>query len=818
MRVPFISLVIEHIGQHIRQHIGGLVGVLVVVGSLSAGGPSAQTAGIQAAAAPAAPERALIDRYCVTCHNSKRLTAGLALDQLDITNLGGRAATWEKVAAKLRSGSMPPAGMPRPDVGTYAALASWLEAGLDRAATANPNPGRSALHRLNRAEYTNAVRDVLALDVDGRSLLPEDDSGYGFDNVADVLSVSPVLLERYMSAAAKISRLAVGDPATRPSLQTYRLRSTLLQIDRMSEQLPFGSRGGMAVSHYFPVDGEYLVKIRLQRTHSAQIRGLGEPNEIEMRLDRARIKTFTVGGAGPRDPWSSVPSASSYEQTADEGLEVRLTVKAGTHSLGVSFPTKSGVPEGALEPRFSVGTYEYAGDRDAPMSVDSVQIGGPYNPQKPEATPSRQRVFVCSPTGHGDEEACARRILSTLARRAYRRPVVPDDVEALLVQYRSGRAKGSFDAGIELAIRALLVDPDFLFRVERDPAEIARGQAYRVPDLELASRLAFFLWSSVPDDELIDLAARRKLREPGVQEQQVSRMLRDPRSGALVSNFAGQWLHLRNLRTVAPDPDTFPDFDENLREALQRETELFVGSQLHEDRSVVDLLTANYTFVNERLARHYGLAGVYGNHFRRVAFSDSRRGGLLGQGSILTVTSYPNRTSPTLRGKWMLENLLGAPPPPPPANVPALEDAAAGRPASVRERMEAHRKNPVCASCHAQMDPLGLALENFDAIGRWRTTEATTPIDASASLADGSKFDGPVGVRDLLVNRRERFASTVTEKLLTYALGRGLESYDQPAVRQILHDAGPNDYRWSSLVTGIVNSVPFQMRVKGNRE
>ena len=774
--------------------------------------PAAQTTSPQTSGSSS--PRQVLDRYCVTCHNTQRLTAGLALDQLDVSDLGGHAATWEKVAAKLRSGSMPPAGMPRPDRAIYDGLAFWLEAGLDRAAAAHPNPGRSSLHRLNRAEYTNAVRDVLALEIDGRALLPEDDSGYGFDNVADVLSVSPALLERYMSAAAKISRLAVGDPATRPVIQTYRARPTLLQTDRMSEQLPFGSRGGMAVAHYFPLDGEYLVKIRLQRTHSNQIRGLGEPNRIEVRLDRARIQEFTVGGDGPRDPWSAVPSASLYEQTADDGLQIRLAVKAGTHLIGVSFPQKSGVPEGALEPRLSVGTYEYAGDRDSAMSVDSLQVSGPYNPKRPDETPSRARIFICSPTAASDEEACARKILSALARRAFRRPVDPDDIEGLLVYYRAGRGKGSFDEGIELAIRSVLVDPDFLFRVERDPVQRPAGPAHPVSDIELASRLAFFLWSSVPDDELIDLAARRQLREPGVQERQVIRMLRDPRSTALISNFAGQWLHLRNLRTVTPDPDTFPDFDDNLREALQHETELFVESQLREDRSVIDLLTADYTFINERLARHYGLAGIHGNQFRKVTFNDSRRGGLLGQASILTVTSYPNRTSPTLRGKWVLENLLGAPPPPPPPNVPALEDTAAGRPASVRERMELHRKNPVCASCHAQMDPLGLALENFDGIGMWRKSEANGPIDATAVLADGTRFEGLGGVRDLLVSRRERFASTVAEKLMTYALGRGLEYYDQPAIREVLRGAAPNEYRWSSLITGIVKSVPFQMRTK----
>jgi hypothetical protein len=558
-----------------------------------------------------------------------------------------------------------------------------------------------------------------------------------------------------------------------------------------------------------------VIKIRLQRTHANQIRGLGEPNDLEVRLDRQRVAQFTVGGNGPRDPWSAVPSASVYEQTADEGLEVRLAVKAGTRSIGVAFPKKSGVPEGILEPRLSVATYEYAGDRDSPMSVETIQVSGPHGGALAGDTPSRRRIFTCYPAGLDEEERCAARILRALGRRAYRRPITDADLESLRGFYRDGRKKGSFETGIELALRAVLVDPDFLFRAERSSSRAAAVAP--VTDVELASRLSFFLWSSIPDDELLELAIRGELRNPSTLERQVTRMLADSRSRALVANFGGQWLHSRNLRESAPDPEAFPEFDENLREAFQRESELFLGSQLQEDRSVLDLLSANYSFVNERLALHYGIPNVYGSHFRRVTFGDGRRGGLLGQGAILTVTSYPNRTSPTLRGKWVLENILGAPPPAPPPNVPGLEESSSTKPLTVRQRMEEHRKNPVCASCHAPMDPLGLALENFDGIGRWRTSEAEGPVDTSASLPDGSSFDGPGGLRKYLSSRRDRFAAMVAQKLLTYALGRGLEYYDAPDVRQIVREAGPAEYRWSSLVLGIVRSTPFQMRRGGTQ-
>ena len=783
------------------------------------GTPAAVPPARQAApAAPAAVEwqRAFFDQYCVACHNDRTEMAGLSLQTVALDRVGhvaGQVGVWEKVIRKLRSQSMPPAGRRRPDPASYDRVASWLEGAIDEVAAGAPNPGRPVIHRLNRAEYANAIRDLLALDVDERDLLPPDDSGYGFDNIGDVLSLSPSLLDRYMIAAAKISQIAVGDPGLRPAHQTYRMRPTLIQEGRMSDELPFGTRGGMSVRHYFPIDGEYSVKIRLQRTHANQIKGLARPNDIEVRVDRALFTTFTVGGDGVINPWGAVMAASAYEQTADEGLEFSITVPAGSRTIGVTFPEQRGLPEGVLEPRLSSASYEFAGDRDASMAVDSIEISGPYEGERPDATPSRERIFTCEAVGSlAADEACASDILAALARRAFRRPVTGEDVEALLRFYRSGQADGGFDRGIQRALRALLVDPEFLFRIEREPAGVTAGAAYPVTDVELASRLSFFLWSSLPDDELLALAEAGRLSDPETLRGQVGRMLGDPRSAAFVENFAGQWLYLRNLPGVKPDPDAYPEFDDNLREAFRTETELFIDSQLREDRSVVELLTADYTFANERLAEHYGMAGVYGNHFRRVPLAGGLRSGLLGHGSILTATSYPNRTSPTLRGKWVLENLLGAPPPAPPPDVPDLEESDAASPRSVRERLEVHRANPVCASCHAQMDPLGLALEPFDAIGGIRTHDGESAIDASATLPDGSSFEGPHGVRAHLVGQEERFVSALTEKLLTYGLGRGLEDYDAPAVRQIVRRAAPEQYRWSALVNGIVESVPFRMR------
>ncbi len=791
----------------------GLTGWFGLV--LAAGG--AGPAGAQGAPDAVAP-RALLDRYCVACHNDRARQAGLTLESIDAGRVGrvaGEVETWEKVVRKLRGRAMPPPGRPRPAAAAYDAAAAALETALDAAAAADPNPGRPPIHRLNRVEYRNAIRDLLALEIDERALLPPDESGYGFDNVADVLSVSPVLLDRYMAAAGKIGRLALGDAVIRPAVETYTVPYTRWQEGRMSEDLPFGSRGGLAVRHHFPLDGEYVIRLELQRAYGNHIRGLQEPNDVELRLDRARIGRFTVGGDGVRAPWDAVSRPSLYEQTADEGLEVRLDVAAGARLVSAAFVDRAAVAEGVLEPRPGVSSLAYARDRNAAMALGSIEIRGPYGGTTPRDTASRRRVFSCYPETPADEAGCAAEILSTLARRAFRRPVDEADVEPLLALYDEGRREGGFEQGVQFALRGILIDPEFLFRIERDPAGAAPATAYPVTDLELASRLSFFLWSSLPDDALIDLAAAGRLREPGVLETQVARMLDDPRSDAFVDNFFGQWLLLRNMRTVAPDPDAFLDFDENLREAMEQETALFVESQVRGNRGVLDLLRADYTFLNERLARHYGVPNVYGNHFRRVPAAAHGRGGLLGQGSILTATSYPNRTSPTKRGLWVLENLLGAPPPPPPPEVPGLPDAdhpEEARRLSMRERMEVHRISPACASCHVLMDPLGFSLENYDGIGAWRTTEDGAPIDVSSTLPDGSRFAGPAGLRDVLLAAEERFVETVTEKLLTYALGRGVEYHDAPAVRGIARGAAAGGYRWSSMILGVVESTPFQMR------
>ena len=806
-----------------------LVGVIGVSPEARHGSPQLQrTAAVAPAASveragSAVEGRALLDKYCVTCHNQKLRTAGLTLDTVDPANVGAGADVWEKVVRKVRMDAMPPPGRPRPDQAAADAFAAYLETSLDRAAAASPNPGRTeTLHRLNRTEYQNAIRDLLALDVDVTSLLPADEADkHGFDNMAGILSVSPTLLDRYVTAANKISRLAVGLPPSGPVNEVYQLPLNLQQDDRLSEDLPFGSRGGLAVRHHFPVDGEYLIKIRLQTNYVDYIRGIDIAHDIDVRLDGRRVQQFTVGGDAPGKPAPASyegnifgdPAWERYMHEADAGLEIRIPVRAGPHVVAVTFPRELWEADGVLQPRQSGFALAINAVPDGNPAVGSVTISGPYGDGSAGATASRRKIFICQPTRSGDEASCAQTILSTLARRAYRRPVTKREVETLLSFYKLGRAEGTFDAGIQAAIERLLVDPNFVFRIERDPAKAAPGAVYQLTDFELASRLSFFLWSSIPDDELLDLAARGKLRDPKVLEGQVVRLLADGRSKALTDNFVGQWLYLRNIRTVYPDPDVFPEFDDNLRDALQRETELFFESQLREDRSMTELLSANYTFLNERLARHYQIPNVYGNRFRRVTLSDARRGGLLGHGSLLTVTSYPNRTSPVLRGKWLLENFVGNPPPPPPPDVPALPDRGeGGKVASVRERLEQHRKNPACSTCHAPMDPLGFALENFDAIGGWRSTEAGSAIDASGALPNGSKFEGPAELREVLLGQREQFVRTVTEKLMMYALGRGVEYYDLPVIRQITREAAPKDYRWSSIIAGIVKSTPFQMR------
>jgi hypothetical protein len=777
--------------------------------------------------ASASPQRALLDQYCVTCHNQRLRTASLTLDTVAVDDVGGAAQLWEKVLLKIRTGAMPPPSMPRPDKTALDAFASRLETALDRAAAAMPNPGRVAVHRLNQTEYVNAVRDLLGLEVGDRSLVLADDSDeQGFDNIAGVLSLSPALLERYLSAARTISRLAVGDPSIAPAFAMYDVPKSLVQDDWISEDLPFGSRGGVAIHHRFPLDAEYVVRIRLRRQLYDYILGLGRPHQLEVRLDGKLIKTFTVGGEakGKPAPASFVgqipgdPEWEQYMHSADAGLEVRFPAQAGPRVVAVSFKKDTAEPEGVPQPSGgrAVAINEWYGGNP---SVDSVAIGGPYNVAGPGDTPSRRKIFECVPNGASADQPCARKILSTLARRAYRRPVTEEDLQTLLEFYNAGRRRGGFEAGIQSALERILASPDFIFRLESAPTNLAPASVYRLGDVELASRLSFFLWSSLPDDQLLDLAARGKLREPAILQQQVARMLADARSKELAENFVSRWLNVFKLRGATPDPDIFLDFDENLRQAFQRETTLFVESQLRADRSVADLLSANYTFVNERLARHYEIPNVYGERFRRVDFTptdsnSARRGGLLGQGSILTITSYGNRTSPVLRGKWLLEMILGTPPPPPPPDVPPLKEKGENdHPMSVRERLEQHRQNPACAVCHVRMDPLGFALENFDAIGKWRTAEDGVPVDASAVLPDGTKFEGVAGLRNLLLSHREQFVNTFTQKLLTYALGREVEYYDMPAVRKITRDAAAGDYRWSDIILGIVKSVPFQMSI-----
>lgn len=755
---------------------------LALAGLLAAAAIGVVAAGGQAA--PPSVHRATLDKYCVTCHNARLRTASLLLDQADVDRPETGAAIWEKVLRKLRAREMPPAGAPHPDDATYSALTAYLETTLDSAAASHPNPGRPGAYRLNRFQYANSIRDLLGLEIDAASLLPADDSGYGFDNIGDVLTISPVLLEKYLSAAATISRLAIGDVSLAATSTEFSVPPATVQAERESPDLPIGSRGGIVVRHHFPLDAEYVITVRLQRGKDATtIVGMSEPRQLDVRLDGRRIKQFIVGGPGP---------------VTDEGLEVRLAVPAGSHLVAATFAKDTVKPEGVLST---------AGDQAFFEGVGTVSIAGPYGATGPGDTSTRRTVLVCRPQRPADEDACATTIVTTLARRAYRRPIAKDEIPSLMMPYRSGREHGGFEGGIRLALQRILVSPDFLFRVEVDPAGVAPASAYRVSDIELASRLSFFLWSSGPDDELLGLAGRGQLRDRAVLDRQVARLLADPRANTLVSNFVGQWLYLRNMESVLPDPSAFPDFDENLRAALERETDLFFASMIKEDRSLLDLLRADYTFLNERLARHYGIAGVHGTQFRRVTLTDDARRGLLGKGSVLTVTSYPNRTSPTLRGKFILENLLGSPPPPPPPNVPSLNDDKDASQLTMRQRMELHRASPVCASCHVRMDPLGFALENFDGLGRWRTG-----VDASGVLPDGTTIDGPVGLRNVLLAKKDQFVETATERLLTYALGRGVEAYDMPAVRAIVRDAAPNDYRWSSLITGVVHSVPFQMR------
>ena len=782
--------------------VWGSMAVGFVIGSSPAAGQSPSerdTAGV---------ERALLDRYCVVCHNDKAKTANLSLEKLDLTTAGDNPELWEKVVRKLRAGVMPPPGVRRPPLAEYQGLRDWLETEIDRKAAGRLNPGSIGLHRLNRTEYSSVISDLLDLEVDTTTLLPPDDSARGFDNVAGSLTISPTLLEAYTAAAARIARMAVGYWKT-PTESAFIAPGDTSQNEHI-EGLPLGTRGGMLVHHSFPADGEYKFSI--------QNFGLGKyvPGEqLELLIDGERVHLFDYVGVG---------LTQGMQGEADGSLDITIPVKAGTHTVGATFLAANYRPSLDLIRQYERKSLE---NNSIPQlqyypAIGLLRIQGPFHPMRPENSPSMRKVFTCRPSEASEEEACAKDILRTLARRAYRRPPTSGDLERLMSFYQQGRRDGQFEDGVELALRRILASPQFLVRAEKEPASLPAGQPYRVSDLELASRLSFFLWSSIPDDLLISLASQAKLHNPAVLEQQVRRMLVDPRSERLVENFGDQLLYLRNLPATSPDGVFYPNWDDELRKGFRRETELLLESIVREDRSVVDLLTADYTFLNERLARHYGIPHIYGSEFRRVALGpelDYRRG-LLGQGSFLSVTWVQNfRTSPVKRGVWVLENILGTPPPEPPPNVPPLEDTKGGgqKILTLREQMTMHRKNEPCASCHKLMDPIGFALENFDADATWRTKQGGdggVVIDASAELWDGTKVNGPVELRKALVGYSPQFVRMITEKLMTYGVGRGVEYYDMPVIRSIVRDAEKNNYRFSSLLLGVIESAPFQMRTK----
>jgi hypothetical protein len=782
----------------------------------------------------------IVSTYCVTCHNDRLKTGGLALDRPELAAVAAHADVWEKVIRKVRTGMMPPAGVPRPTAAEREALLTSLAGTLDDAARLSPNPGRPLLHRLNRAEYANAIRDLLALEIDAATLLPPDDSSAGFDNNADVLGVSPVLLESYLTAAERITALALGDREIPPAGEVYRVRQDESQ-DRHIPGLPLGTVGGILIDTTLPLDGEYQFRVTLFRTNLGTMRGLEYEHQLEISVDGERVHLASFGG--DKEIVASSDNPTTTGDAVDGRFTARVRLKAGPRTIGVAFLEKThALNTRRLQNyvRSSSDTIDFSGY----PHIDEVILTGPFNPTGVAETPSRQRLFVCTPKAGSDmsrrgsaaidpsgsdvsrrssgtidpsEVGCARQILSTVARRAYRSDVSERDLATLMDFFRQGRRDGgSFDSGIDLALRRVLASPKFIFRTEHDPAGVAAGAAYRVTEVDLASRLSFFIWSSIPDDELLDAASRGTLGRSAAVERQVRRMLADRKAASLIDNFLGQWLQLRNLKGKQPNSHEFPDFDDNLRQALHTEMELFFASIIREDRSVLDLMNADYTFLNERLARHYGVPYIYGSHFRRVTLQDETRKGLLGKGAVLLVTSHPHRTSPVVRGKWVLENILGAPPPPPPDVVPPFEEETeAARPRSVRERLEVHRRNPACAGCHRMIDPAGLALENFDAVGAWRTRDGGTrgtPVDASGQLIDGTQVDGVVALRQALLREPEIFVGTVTEKLLTYALGRGLTASDMPAVRAIVREARRDGYRFSSIVLGIVRSAPFQMR------
>jgi len=791
-----------------------VIACLVPMSAVRVSAQSAQTAPVVKVSTADVPARAIVDRYCVGCHNAKLMTANLALDKLDLGHLGEHAEIGEKVVRKLRAGMMPPTGMPRPDRATLEAFVASLENELDRSAvTYLPAPG---LHRLNRTEYTNAIRDVLALDVDATKFLPPDDSTHGFDNIAGALTLSPALMEAYLSAAGKISRLAIGDVSA-PTQAVFEVPADTAQNYHI-EGLPFGTRGGILIKYQFPADGEYTFKVKGVTGYFQAVLGGIKGEHLEVTVDGERVKLFD---------WDK-----EISNTTGNGKSTpRILVKAGLHTVGVTFIATNDVPDSEVNRPFQ-RTMNTPGSIPGFLfypHVGQVWIEGPYDAKGASDTAARKKIFVCRPTSGKDaaeqkksEAACARTIASTLVKHAFRRPATSSDLASLMEFYQAGRSDGgSFDDGVEALLQRVLADPEFVYRLEPEPAGLPAGKAYRISDLALASRLSFFLWSSVPDDELIDLAAQGKLKDPVVLEKQVRRMLADRKSDALITNFTGQWLGVRSLKTSEPVVNLFPDFDDNLRAAYRREVELFFGSVAREDRSILDLLTADYTFVNERLAKQYGIPDIYGPQFRRVTLPpelDIRRG-LLGKGALLTVTSNAARTSPVARGKWFLQTFLGVSPPDPPPNVPAIKDKPVdstgnAKAPTMRQIMEMHHTSPTCASCHKIFEPIGLALENFDAVGSWRTEDGDSPVDASGVIVDGTKVDGVASLRDWMVGRSDQFVRVVTEKLLTYALGRGVEYQDMPTVRSIVRDSAPGKYKFSAIVLGIVKSPTFQMNMK----
>jgi len=763
----------------------------------------------------------VINQYCVTCHNDALRTAGFSLQHANFNDMGEHAETWEKVLRKVKVKTMPPSGMPRPDDATYAAFADFLTISLDNYAVDNPSPGVAAIRRLNRTEYFNAIRDLLAVEINDSTILPADDTMFGFDNVGAVLTLSPMLTEQYITAARKIRYQALGHPDMPAEFFTYNAPRYLMQEDWVSDDLPFGSRGGMVIQHHFPMDGEYILQIRLQKNSRDYIRGLVHiPHDIDIRLDDRQIARLSVGGekfGKSSGMFSSSaqgdPDQEQYERYSDEAQEVRFNAKAGTRKVSVAFLKKLALPE---EPSYSrMSIIDYAQLKAGVPGIGAVRIGGPYNAKVSTESDTHKKIYVCKPVNDRDVN-CAKKIISNLGRLAYRRTLTRGELNGLMDFFQQGRNAGGFDEGIGLAMERILAGPKFLFVTEQTPKNVKHSEVFSISDLELATRLSLFLWSTIPDDELLTVAESGQLRKPEILKQQIQRMLADTRSRTLVENFAAQWLNLGRLNASAPNGEIFPYFDDNLRQAFRKETELFFDYVFRNDRPLLELLDADYSFVNERLAKHYGIPDVFGNHFRMVELTDGTRGGLLGQGSILTVTSYANRTAPTIRGKWILQNILGAPPPPPPANIPALRNTNdEGKVLNMRQQMEQHRANPVCATCHKVMDPLGFALENYDAIGTWRTidTASKESIDASGALPDGTPFIGLAGLKEVLLEKRQYdFIMTAIERMLTYSLGRGIDHQDAPAMRAIMRQSEPDNYRLSSIIMAVIQSMPFQMR------